>query len=74
VLVVFVGMAIALAMQYRELASLRVEVRTLRDEVGYLMVDDPLKLYAVGVEKHDELTWTWKLHVPKRAPTDSTRW
>ncbi len=66
VLVVFLGMAIALVMQYRELASLRVEVRKLREEAGYLNVEDPEKFYAVEIEKFEELTWSWKVYIPAR--------
>lgn len=63
-LALFVGMSIALAMQYRELARVRPELRQLRKEAGYLLVDNPAKFYAVEVPKFEKHTWSWKIHVP----------
>lgn len=65
VLVVFLGMAISLALQSRELSLLRVEVRKLRDEAGYLTVENPEQFYAIAVPKHEKDTWSWKVHIPE---------
>jgi hypothetical protein len=49
---------------WREVGPLRVEVRTLRGEVGRLSIDDPTKLHAIQVRQTDELVWKWRLWIP----------
>lgn len=65
VLVVFLGMGIALVMQYRELASLRAEVRKLRAERGELTVEDPSKLYAIQAPQRENKVWKWRVSIPE---------
>ena len=43
----------------------REENTALRKEVGYLNVEDPDKLNLVAVKTLDDLTWRWRVHVPK---------
>jgi len=51
----------------RQLATARVELRKLRDELGYLSIDDQAKFHAVAFESGTPNTWQWRLFVPKGA-------
>jgi hypothetical protein len=51
----------------RQLATARVELRKLRDELGYLSIDDQAKFHAVAFESGAPNTWQWRLFVPKGA-------
>jgi hypothetical protein len=51
----------------RQLASARAALRKLRDEVGYLSIDDPTKFHAVALESEAPNTWQWRLFVPQGA-------
>jgi hypothetical protein len=50
-----------------QLATARMELRKLRDEVGYLSIDDRAKFHAVAIETGAPNTWQWRLFVPKGA-------
>jgi hypothetical protein len=65
-LVLFIGCLIGsnlfTASENRRLRRANEELQT---ELGLLVVGDPNKLHAIAVETHEELTWRWRLHVPK---------
>jgi len=48
-----------------QLATARVERRKLRDELGYLSIEDRAKFHAVALESGTPNTWQWRLFVPK---------
>jgi hypothetical protein len=50
---------------WREVGPLRAEVRRLRDDVGQLTIDDPTKVHIIQARQPDELTWRWRLSIPK---------
>lgn len=64
-LMTIVGLTIVCMQLWQEVAPLRAEVRRLRDEVGYLLVDDPTKVHAIRVDTRDELLWKWRVWVPQ---------
>lgn len=64
-LTTIVALAIVVVMQWRDVVPLRAVVHRLRDEVGELSVDDPTKLCAIQVDTRDELTWKWRVWIPK---------
>ena len=49
----------------RKLATSEIELRRLRDEVGYISVDDNEKFHAIALETFNPNTWRWRLFVPK---------
>lgn len=59
-----VALGITVFLQYRELAPLRVEVRQLREETGQLVVDDPTKLQAIGIDTYNDWAWKWRIWIP----------
>jgi hypothetical protein len=48
----------------RELSELRRENRRLRDELGYLTIDDPLQVHVAAARSLEELQWRWRVYVP----------
>jgi hypothetical protein len=64
-LMTVVGMATVIVLLWREVGPLREEVRRLRDEMGVLVVDDPTKVNAIQVNTRDDLTWKWRVWIPK---------
>jgi hypothetical protein len=64
-LMALVACGITILMLWREVGPLREEVRRLRDEAGMLVVDDPTKVHAIEVNTRDELTWKWRVWIPK---------
>lgn len=61
---VLVAMATVVVLQYREIATLRPELRKARDEAGHLTIDDPAKVYAIAVRELRPDTWSWRVHIP----------
>lgn len=59
------GLSIVVVQLWREVGPLREEVRRLRDEMGVLVVEDPTKVQAIQVNTRDELTWKWRVWIPK---------
>ena len=49
----------------RKLSTVESELRRLRDEVGYISVEDETKFHAVALESKEPNTWRWRLFVPK---------
>lgn len=60
----FLGMALAIVLLTLELIPLRAEVQQLRNEAGYLTIDDPTKIHAIGVDTDSPLLWKWKVYFP----------
>jgi hypothetical protein len=51
----------------RQLATALLELRRLRDETGYLTIDDRTKFHAVALDSGEPNTWQWRLFLPKGA-------
>jgi hypothetical protein len=63
-LTAILALAIVIALFWREIGPLRVEVRQLRDETGKLTIDDPTKLAAIQYHRRDEDLWRWRVWIP----------
>lgn len=63
-LVTIVAMAVAIWQQHLKYAPLVEELRTLRDELGHLTIDDPAKPHAIEVETNEENHWRWRVYIP----------
>jgi hypothetical protein len=63
--------AICLAVSHwhtsRQLATAQMKLRQLRDEMGYLTVDDRSKVHAVALDSGAPDTWQWRIFLPKGA-------
>lgn len=66
---VFLAMALAIVVLSWELVPLRAEVQQLRNEAGYLTIEDPTKLHAIEIETESPLMWKWKVWVPNQPGT-----
>jgi hypothetical protein len=64
-LMTIVGLAIVVVQLWREVGPLRADVRRLRDEAGALSIDDPTKPCAIQVRTANDVTWKWRLWIPK---------
>lgn len=49
----------------RQLATSSSEVRRLRDELGYVSIDDKSKFHAVALDTDEPNSWRWRLFIPK---------
>ena len=49
-----------------ELQAARAEVRKYRDEMGYLDISDPNKIYARGFRTLEENRWSWRIYLPEK--------
>lgn len=49
----------------RRLADSEAQLRRLRDELGYLSIDDKTKVHAVALDEDEPNTWRWRLFIPK---------
>src|SRR3954462_9081750 len=63
-LMTVVGLTIIVAMFWREIGPLRADNRRMRDELGYLNIDDPTKAYAVQLKTLGDDTWKWRIYLP----------
>ncbi|WP_442481576.1 hypothetical protein [Aeoliella sp. SH292] len=63
------AMALSIGLLLWELIPLRAEVQRLRNEAGYLTVDDPSKLQAIRLDSDSPLVWRWKVWIPKGTGT-----
>jgi hypothetical protein len=59
------GMAIVIALLWREVGPLRTEVRMLRDETGRLSIEDGTKIHAIAIRTDEDHTWKWRVWVPQ---------
>lgn len=64
-IVVVVCIAIPMAMQTIKLYRAEVELRQLRNEVGYLSVDDRSKVHVIAVDMNEPNTWRWRIFLPQ---------
>src|SRR4051812_24220210 len=63
-LLTIVGMAIVISLQWREIGPLRADNWRMRDELGYLNIDDPTKAYAVQLKTLGDEAWKWRVYLP----------
>jgi hypothetical protein len=63
-LTAIVALGVTLWQAHRELASLRPEVRRLRQELGHLSIDDETKIYAIEIPTMAPNTWKWRVYLP----------
>jgi hypothetical protein len=63
-LITIVGLAIVVALQWHELRPLRADNRRMRDELGYLNIDDPTKAYAIQLKTLGNEAWKWRIYLP----------
>lgn len=63
------AMTLAILVLLWELIPLRAEVRRLRDEAGYLTIEDPGKVHAIRLDSESPLVWRWKVWIPKGTGT-----
>ena len=59
------GMAIVIVQLWREVGPQRQELRQLRNEVGYLTIDDPKRFHAIEVLTNKDWSWKWRIWVPE---------
>jgi hypothetical protein len=64
-LVVIVCIAIPLGMQSYKLHRAETELRQLRNEVGYLSIDDRSKVHVIAVDMDEPDTWRWRIFLPQ---------
>lgn len=57
-----VGLAIIVALQWREVGPLRAANRQMRTELGFLNIDDPNKACAIQLSTEDP--WKWRIYLP----------
>ena len=50
-----------------QLAAARTELRKLRDQVGYVTIEDRTKFHAIALDSGEPDTWQWRLFLPKGA-------
>jgi hypothetical protein len=73
---VIVALVLGLWRSGSEIATLRTELKRVvsdteqelerwRAEVGALKIDDPTKLHAIRIATFEDLTWKWRVFVPK---------
>jgi hypothetical protein len=60
-----IGLLISNTIAVRELSEIRGENRRLRDELGYLNIDDPSQVHVAAARSQDELQWRWRVYVPE---------
>ncbi|MEX2310076.1 MAG: hypothetical protein WD738_21065 [Pirellulales bacterium] len=64
VLMTIVGMALVIALLWREVGPLRAELKHLRDKFGALTIEDPTKCHAIRLDSHPSFTWNWRVWIP----------
>jgi len=42
----------------------RVEVDRLREEMGWLKIDDPTRIHVRQIESPEPLSWAWRIYLP----------
>jgi hypothetical protein len=60
------GLGLVVWLQWHEVEPLRQKVQQLRQELGYLVIDDPTKAQFISAERpyDNETHWTWRLYLP----------
>jgi hypothetical protein len=64
-LVVIVCIAIPMGMQTYKLHRAETEIRRLRNEVGYLSVEESSKVHVIAVDMNEPDTWRWRIFLPQ---------
>ena len=54
-----------MGMQTYKLHRAEAELRQLRNEVGYLSVDDRSKVHVIAVDMNEPDTWRWRIFLPQ---------
>jgi len=65
VVVAFLCLAMSQFQASRRLSSAQLELRKLRDEAGYITIEDESMFHAVALDSEDPNTWRWRLFIPK---------
>jgi hypothetical protein len=60
-------LAVPLILQSLKLRDARVELRQLRDQLGYLTVDDRSQVHIIAVDMNEPDTWRWRMFLPQGA-------
>ncbi len=63
--VVIICIAIPMAIQTLKLYRAEAELRQLRNEVGYLAVDDRSKVHVIAIDMNEPDTWRWRIFLPQ---------
>jgi hypothetical protein len=58
-------LAIPLILQSSKLNRAQVELRQLRDQLGYLTIDDRSKVHIIAVDVDEPNTWRWRMFLPR---------
>ena len=59
------SLAVSHFLTSRQLGETKQELHKLRDELGYLTIDDPAMVNAIALETHEPDTWRWQVYFPK---------
>lgn len=59
------SLAVSHFLTSRQLGETRQQLVKLRDELGYLTIDDPAMVHAIALETHEPDMWRWRLYFPK---------
>jgi hypothetical protein len=65
ILIAIIGFAIGSYFFGKRLHDAEREVQRLRNEAGYLTIDDPTQLHVIAVETGEPETWRWRMFIPK---------
>lgn len=60
-----IALAVASLLMYRRLSDAEGELVTLRNEAGYLKIEDETLFHAIAVPCEEPLTWKWRAYLPK---------
>jgi hypothetical protein len=60
-----VALAVTSLLMYRRMTEAEKELVKLRNEVGYLKVEDETLFQAIAIPCEDPLTWKWRAYLPK---------
>jgi hypothetical protein len=63
--VVIICIAMPMAIQTIKLYRAQAELRQLRNEVGYLSVNDRSKVHVIAVDMNEPHTWRWRIFLPQ---------
>jgi hypothetical protein len=63
-LVTIVALGVSLYLAQTRLAKAEAEVARLRQETGYLTIDDPSQVHVIAVPTGDPHAWRWRVYLP----------
>lgn len=58
------GMAIVIALMWREVGPLRAANRQMRTELGLLTIEDPKRAHAISLPTLEDNAWKWRIYLP----------